>query len=404
MFNKQIFQFPIVYTFERPRVAIGWGVHETIADECKAADIKHALIVTTGLRGTGIVDQVHSVLTNNGVAATVFDKVTSNPKDHEVMAGYEVFRDAGCDGAVSVGGGSSHDCAKGMRIVATNEGKWLWDICKPPGEEGWMKEMEKQKPVTIPQISINTTTGTASESFVGASIHNSQTGDKGAADVKGATPILALIDPMFVREMPPTYAAWTGWDAFTHAFESFINRIQVPGTHAMQLGTMKLIAGNIREFANNRMNAAACEKMCHAESMAGVGLILGGGVGISHGLGNGIGGVTDRHHGFINALLTPATLKYNAPACPDLLAEMAGAIGVDTIGMTRAQAVDSCIAEVERMLSDLKIKAGNLTEQLGLQQKDVEFVVTRYSKGRIRDTNPREFDFDEVVKFLTDLL
>ena len=403
MFTKQVFQFPIIYTFERPKVAIGWGVHETIADECKANNIKKALIVTTGLKGTGIVDQVNSVLTNNGISTEIYDKVTSNPKDHEVMEGYEVFRDAECDGVISVGGGSSHDSAKGIRVVATNNGKNIWDICPPPSE-GWMKEMEKQKPVTIPQISINTTAGTASESFVGASIHSSRTGDKGGVDVKGATPILALIDPLFVREMPPTFAAWTGWDAFSHAFESFINRIQVPGTHAMQLGTMKLIAENIREFTENRMNHVACENMCHAESMAGVGLILGGGVGIVHGFGNGIGGVTDCHHGFINALITPAALRYNAPACPDLIAEMAEAIGVDTCGMTRAQAVDSCIEEVERMLSDLKITPGHLTEQVGLEQKDVEFVVNQYSKGRIRDTNPAEFNYEEVKKLLESLL
>jgi len=403
VFNKQVFQFPIVYTFERPKVAIGWGVHETVADECKAANIKKALIVSTGLKGTGIVDQVNSVLTNNGVSTEIYDKVTSNPKDHEVMEGYEVFRDAECDGVISVGGGSSHDCAKGIRAVATYEGAYVWDIVKPP-TEGWMIEMEKQRRVNIPQISINTTAGTASEAFIGASIHNSITGDKGGVDVKGGTPTVALIDPLFVRMMPATFAAWTGWDAFSHAFESFLNRIQVPGTHAMQLGTMKLIAENIREFATNRMNHVACERMCHAESMAGVGLILGGGVGIVHGLGNGIGGVTDRHHGFINALMTPAAMRYNAPACPDLFAEMAGAIGIDTRGMTRMQAVDRCLDEIDRMLADLKIKPGHLQEQLGLNQEGAEFVVNQYAKGRLKDTNPAEFNYDEVKKLLEDLM
>lgn len=403
MFNKQVFQFPIIYTFERPKVAIGWGVHETVADECKAANINKALIVTTGLKGTGIVDQVNSVLTHNGISTAIYDKVTSNPKDFEVMEGYKVYKEAECDGVISVGGGSSHDCAKAIRAVVTYEGEYVWDIVKPP-TEGWMIEMEKQKRVNIPQISVNTTAGTASEAFIGASIHSSITGDKGGVDVKGGTPTVALIDPLFVRMMPATFAAWTGWDAFSHAFESFLNRIQVPGTHAMQLGTMKLIAENIREFATNRMNHIACERMCHAESMAGVGLILGGGIGIVHGLGNGIGGVTDRHHGFINALLTPAAMRYNAPACPDLFAEMAGAIGIDTRGMTRMQAVDRCLDEIDRMLADLKIKPGHLKEQLGLKPEGLEFVVSQYSKGRLKDTNPAEFNYDEVKKLLEDLM
>jgi alcohol dehydrogenase class IV len=403
MFNRQVFQFPIIYTFERPKVAIGWGVHETVADECKAANIKKALIVTTGLKGTGIVEQVNSILNGNGISTAIFDKVTSNPKDHEVMEGYKVYKEAECDGVISVGGGSSHDCSKAIRAVATYDGMYVWDIVKPP-TEGWMKAMEKYKRVTIPQISINTTAGTASEAFIGASIHSSITGDKGSVDVKGGTPTVALIDPLFVRMMPATYAAWTGWDAFTHAYESFLNRIQVPGTHAMQLGTMKLIAENIREFATNRMNHVACERMCHAESMAGVGLILGGSVGIVHGLANAIGGVTDGHHGFINAILTSAAVRYNAPACPDLFAEMAGALGIDTRSMTRMQAVDRCLDEIDRMLSDLKIQSGHLKEQLGMKPEDIKFVVDQYSKGFLKETNPAEFNYDEVTKFLEDLM
>ena len=53
MVNKQMIEFPITYTNEIPRIALGWGAHETTADECKSAGIKKALIVTSGLAGTG---------------------------------------------------------------------------------------------------------------------------------------------------------------------------------------------------------------------------------------------------------------------------------------------------------------------------------------------------------------
>jgi methanol:N,N-dimethyl-4-nitrosoaniline oxidoreductase len=45
------------------KIAIGWGVHEMVADECKQAGIKKALITTTGLKGTGIVDEIKQILT-----------------------------------------------------------------------------------------------------------------------------------------------------------------------------------------------------------------------------------------------------------------------------------------------------------------------------------------------------
>ncbi len=123
MVNKQIFQFPIHYTVPIGKIAIGWGAHTTVADECKTAGIKKTLITTSGLKGTGIVDEIREILLTGGISTEVFDHITSNPKDHEVMEGYRVFREAGCDGVVSVGGGSSHDCGKAVRGVVANGGR-----------------------------------------------------------------------------------------------------------------------------------------------------------------------------------------------------------------------------------------------------------------------------------------
>ena len=122
MIEKKLYEFPISYTTLIGKIAIGWGAYETVADECKAAGIKKALITTTGLQGTGIVDEVNQILTSNGITTVIYDKVTSNPKDYEVEEAYNIFKEAGCDGVVSVGGGSSHDCGKGVRAMAANDG------------------------------------------------------------------------------------------------------------------------------------------------------------------------------------------------------------------------------------------------------------------------------------------
>ena len=128
MINKQIFQFPTIYTNPMGRIALGWGVHETVADECKALNIKKALITTSGLKGTGIVDEINQILTTQGVSTEIYDKVTSNPKDYQIMEAYDMFKKAGCDGVVSIGGGSSHDTGKGVRILNANPGKHITDF------------------------------------------------------------------------------------------------------------------------------------------------------------------------------------------------------------------------------------------------------------------------------------
>jgi methanol:N,N-dimethyl-4-nitrosoaniline oxidoreductase len=404
MIDKRVFEFPIHYTTVIGQIAIGWGAHETVADECKAANVKKVLITTTGLNGTGIVDEIKQILMSHGISIEIFDRVTPNPKDYEVMEAYKVFKETGCDGVVSVGGGSSHDCGKGVRIVNANDGRNINDFVArldPP----WMETIKTLKPVTVPQITVNTTAGTGAESTAVAAIINTRTRAKGIIMSPGLAPRVALIDPMLVRLMPQRFIAWTGFDALAHAFESFISRMRSQYNSAIMLRAIKLVAENLREFTYNRMNHVACENMCWAENMAGVGIGFGGGVGLVHGLGHGLSSLYDVHHGLANAVVTLPLERYNESACPEKFAEMAAAMGVDTKGMSKIQAADKWFDEMERLLKDLNIETGNLNRQFGFQKTDVEHVITnQYANDFAREGNPRDFNYEDCVKLLEDLV
>jgi formaldehyde dismutase / methanol dehydrogenase len=404
MIKKEIAEFPIIYANSRPigRIAVGWGVHTTAADECKAAGIKKALIVSTGLKGTGIVAEIDGILKAGGVSTEIYDKVTSNPKDVEVMKGYEIFKTAGCDGVVSVGGGSSHDCGKAIRAVACNEGRFIIDFAIYI--DGILRKQKvKSNKITIPQISVNTTAGTGAESTLVAVITDTTNHKKQGIEMEGAPCTAALIDPLLIRLMPRQIAAWTGWDAFTHAFESFTSRIRSPYTRAIQLGTIQMISENLREFVNNRMNQAACETMCWAESMGSIGMNFGGGGGIVHGLGGGLNNLTDCHHGQANAVVTVPAERYNESSCPDRFAEMAKAMGVDIRGMSRMQAADKWFDEVERFLSDLNIETGHLHDRFGIQHESLEGIASGYGKSVGSQGNPRDYNFEETMGILESL-
>ena len=403
MINKKVFQFPIMYTLPMNKIAIGWGVHETVADECKAANIKKALITTTGLKGTGIVDEINQILTSQGISTEIFDKVTSNPKDYEIMEAYKVFKEAECDGVVSVGGGSSHDCGKGVRILDANKGKHIHDFVLHK-DVPWMEEAKKHKPATLPQIAVNTTAGTAAESTCAAQFTDTKRRTKPVIILPCLAPTAALIDPLLIRLMPQNITAWTGFDAFAHAFEGFLSRIHSNYTAAISLRIIKMVAENLREFTYNRMNNVACEQMCWAANMAVAGLHFGGGVGIVHGIGLQLSALTDCHHGHVNAILTLPLERANEASCPDKFAEMATAMGVDVKGMTRIQAADKWFDEVERLLKDLNIETGNLNKQLGFQKKDMEHVVNIYSSDFIQEGNPRDVGYDECFKLLEGML
>ncbi len=403
MIDERVFEFPISYTNLIGQTAIGWGAHKTVADECKAVGMKNALITTTGLKGTGIVEEIDSILKHGGISTVIYDKVTSNPKDYEVMEAYEIFKESGCDGIVSIGGGSAHDCGKGVRAVYANDGRYICDMVAaidPP----WMEEMKKLKPATLPQVSINTTAGTGAETTFAAAVVNTKIKAKMLTVLPGLSPNMAITDPLLVRMMPKDIAAQTGFDALTHAFESYVARMPSQFNRGLQLKAMDLIFNNIREFSYHRMDDKACEAMCWASSVSAMGLVSGGSVGIVHGMSHGLSVLYGAHHGLASATVAVAGERYNQPVCHEKFGEMARAMGIDTTGLTKTQASDVWFDEIERLLEDLGIESGNLNKQFGFKKEDADHIIKwQYANDFAREGNPRDFDYDECVKLLESL-
>ncbi len=379
-------------------------MHETVADECKGLGITNALITTTGLKGTGVVDEIKAILNHQGVATTVFSHVSSNPKDYQIMEAYEAYKQAGCDGVVSVGGGSSHDCGKGVRAVSNYGGLHIREMSARTNP-GWLERVRNSPPVSIPQICVNTTAGSGAETSAGAAFTDTQARLKMYTPLPGLPANVALIDPLLVRLMPSTFAAWTGFDALTHAFESFLSKSRSQHNIAMQIQAMKLISSNLREFVYNRMNHEACENMCWAESLSIVGIHMAGGVGIVHGLGDGLSVLCNVHHGRSSAVMAVPLERYNQPACPGKFAEMAAAMGVDIRGLTVSQASDKWFGEIGQLLLDLGIETGHLNRQFGLKREDLEHIATQqYSAGLASRGNPRAYNAQDCIALLENLL
>jgi alcohol dehydrogenase class IV len=399
MINKEIFEFPIVYTNPIPRIALGWGSYQTVGNECKAAGMKKALIVTSGLKGTGIVEELKGVINYAGVAVDVYDKITTNPKDWQIMEAYRAFKDGQCDGVVAVGGGSSIDTGKGVRVVAANGGKDITNFTvfiDPP----WMDTLTKMKPCTIPQISVATTSGTGAEVSSFAALSNTKLKTKILVSAPNIHSTLAVIDPLLARLQPREVAAWTGFDAMAHGIEAFVTKVQGPYAYGMLLRCVELVHKNLREFVYNRMDNVACERMCWAATMGGIAIGFGAGAGIVHGLGHQISALTDCHHGRINAIMMLAGERYNRPAIIGKLAALTRAMGVDTTGLTEWEAADRWFDEMEQLLDDLGIIPGQLNKQFGVKESDLEKIVTVYANDFCSQGNPREFNHDEVVELL----
>ena len=72
-----------------------------------------ALIVTDkGIVVHGILKIITDILDGDNIPYSIYDKTVPNPTDENVTEGVAQYKADGCDGLISIGGGSSHDCCK----------------------------------------------------------------------------------------------------------------------------------------------------------------------------------------------------------------------------------------------------------------------------------------------------
>ena len=146
---------------------------------------RKALIVTdAGLARAGVAEKVAALLAAADIQSVVFDGAQPNPTVGNVEKGLTQLRESACDFIISLGGGSPHDCAKGIALCATNGGQ-IADY------EGVDRSAKPQMPL----VAINTTAGTASEMTRYCIITDETRHVKMAIVDRNVTPLLSVNDP-----------------------------------------------------------------------------------------------------------------------------------------------------------------------------------------------------------------
>ena len=393
-------QFPLLYVKPHGQGIVGWGAHKMAGHECSNAGIKHALLVTTGLHGTGIVDEVEGVLKAEGLAVTRFENVTSNPKDHEVKEGTKVYLEAGCDGIVSVGGGSSHDTGKAIRMMVTNDGpetdlRQFAAFIDPPISE----KIGDFKVVTIPQVAINTTSGTGANCTGNAIINDEEWVYKLILVSPGITPTIGIDDPAFMRLQPPHLLAWSGMDAFCHAMEPYIGRIGLPVSQATGLKAIKLLSRNLRQGYANPANDVAIENLAWAQMIASMSYNMGGGMGMVHGLAHMLSVIKDLHHGYTNALMMMPVERFNVVACPERFQEIGEAMGLDVRFMNPVDAADVTLEAIEQLRNDVGIPQVPFKE-FDFTEEDVEHTAKWAINDISKESNSRDISAEQIKNIM----
>jgi alcohol dehydrogenase len=239
----------------------------------------------------GLAKTVADKLAAQGISAEVFDGVQPNPTVGNVNSGLEKLKTAQADFIISLGGGSSHDCAKGIALVASNGGK-IEDY------EG----LDKSKVPQMRLIAVNTTAGTASEMTRFTIITDETRHVKMAIVDSHVTPFLSINDSGLMEAMPAGLTAATGMDALTHAVEAYVSTIATPLTDACAVKAIELIGRYLPTAVKEPKNQEAREQMAYAQFLAGM-AFNNASLGYVHAMAHQLGGFYNLPHGVCNALL-----------------------------------------------------------------------------------------------------
>lgn len=375
-----------VSTFYIPSVnKIGAGCLADAVSSMKDFGFHKALIVTDSiLNQLGVVDKVSKLLTEAGISSVTYDGTAPNPTVENVEAGLALLKENQCDCVISLGGGSPHDCAKGIALVASNGGK-IADY------EGVDRSAKPQ----LPLISINTTAGTASEMTRFCIITDTARHIKMAIVDKNVTPILSVNDSELMIGMPKGLTAATGMDALTHAVEAYVSIAANPITDACALKAVTMISESLRKVVDNGGDATARENMAYAQFLAGM-AFNNASLGYVHAMAHQLGGFYNLPHGVCNAVLLPYVQAYNIQAAAGRLKDIAQAMGVDVSAMSDEQGAKACIEEIRKMAKDVGIPAG--LKELGVKEEDFKTLAENALKDACAITNPVQGSESDVIE------
>ncbi|BDM62685.1 alcohol dehydrogenase [Shewanella sp. NFH-SH190041] len=368
-----------------PVTLMGQNAILSLGAELAAKQLKKALIVTDQvLVEIGLVNRLTEQLTQHGIGFAIFDGVKPNPTEKNIEDGLAILAEQGCDFVVSFGGGSSHDAAKGIALVAANGGHI----------RDYSKGVHLSKKPQLPLVTVNTTAGTASEMTVFAIVTNEKDETKYPVVDKHFTPIIAVNDSELMIAMPKFLTAATGMDALTHAVEAYVSTAATPITDASAIKAIELIAANLETAVNNGQDREARDAMQYGEYLAGM-AFSNASLGYVHSMAHQLGGVYDMVHGLCNAILLPEVARFNAAAKPERFVDIAKAMGVDVAGLSQQQAVEAGI----QAIADLSARVGTAQRlaDLGVKEDKLAFMAQNALNDACSLTNPRTASLEEIV-------
>ncbi len=358
-----------MWFFASPEIVFG----EDALSYLSEIEGQRAFIVTDqNMVNLGFVDLVARQLKAAGMEYQTFAKVEPNPSFEMVKRGAAAMTEYGPDWIIGLGGGSCLDAAKAM-----------WVLYERPDMEP--EEINPMIPLGLRQkarlITIPTTSGTGAEVTWPVVLTDAEDRRKLVLGSRENMADLAIVDPVFVKALPPQIAADTGMDALTHAIEGYTSSWANDFCDGLCLKAIQMVFDYLPRMVADQEYTEAGEKMHNAATIAGLG--FGNSMGaLAHAMGHPLSPLFGIPHGRAVGLFLPYTIEFTAREVPRRYAEIARFLGLGAASDVEGAAR---LAEAVRDLAR-RINQPMAVKELGISREDFEAAMQKMIEDGENDT------------------
>jgi len=368
--------------FSLPEIIFGHGSMEYTGSYALQLGAKKVFLVSDpGLERSGWVGKLIEVLEASALKWVYYSNVSSNPRDHEVHLGADLYKAEGADVVIGLGGGSPLDMAKGVATVASNGGI----IQDYEGANLIIRPLP-------PMIFLPSTAGSGSDISQFAIITDVARKVKMSLISRSLTPNVSIIDPDMLSTASDDLIVTSAVDALSHAVESYVSLIAHTLTETQALKAMHLILDNLQPALKTR-DPLAMENLSMAAVAAGMSF-SNASLGACHAIAHSLGGFFDTTHGMVHPVLLPAVMSYNLPACETKMAN----IGEIVLGKRLSSSLQTAEGGIKR-LKEIFLELGTAVHFREIVDDESAFpqICEMATKDACLLTNPRPATAEELL-------
>lgn len=374
------------HVFHSPsKIIFGLDSAKTVSEEVRRLGGKKVLVVTDPiLVQQNVIGPVIDSLKGADIPYSIFDGVEPDPPTQLVDDAAQKFLDEGCDFVVGIGGASSLDVAKGVSVVATNEGGVLS-----------MFGIEQVAKRGVPKILLSTTHSAGGELSPIVVLHLSKE-DHSLVPIisEYAIPEVAVMDPLLTVSMPPTLTVDTGIDSLATAIEAYVAADRTPFSDVFSERAIELGSQYLSMVWAKGSNVTARYFMSLAATLSGMAFVSSS-VGAVHALSYAPASAYHLTHGRSLGILLPHIMEFNLPGDPERYAEIAELMGKDTSGLSDIEAGYLAVEAIEEIFEVVGVSTQ--LSDYGAKEEDIPGLVEEtMNVAAFFDANPRDFSEADV--------